>query len=136
MIASQAGMVNNNCGGLESAGLASPCRARGLRERCVLPLDDPTIDLLVARRDDAVGGSPDAHRSMQTIAGSALKMSHQAQGAKRPVEEGGVRNCVGNPQISKRCEAGEGATDKIVPIDRYPPGAEAAIPVSGGSCGR
>jgi hypothetical protein len=58
MVAGQAWIIHNNRGGLESArpSLAGDDRTiGGLRRRCILWFGDPTIDLLIARGDYAVG---------------------------------------------------------------------------------
>ena len=81
MIASKGCIIYNNCGGFESAcsPLAGSARTIGrLRWHCILSLGDPAIDLLIARGDYAVGGGAYAYGWMQTIAGSSLKVSHDA----------------------------------------------------------
>src|SRR5262245_60881400 len=67
---------------------------------------------------------------MQTIAGSAFKVSHQSQRAERPIEKAGIRNRVSDPQVNKGSELPQRTTDKVVPINGHPSGAETALSVS------
>jgi hypothetical protein len=78
MVASQACVIHNDCGGFESARFPLAGHARtigGLRRHCILSFGYPTIDLLIARGDCC---RRLRSRWMQTIAGSPLKVSHNA----------------------------------------------------------
>jgi hypothetical protein len=57
-----------------------------------LPFRYSTVNLLFPRWDHAVSGNSHTQRSVQTIAGSTLKMPYDSQRAERPGEKGKIRN--------------------------------------------